>query len=236
MSDREPRSEDGDRPDPEDLCADQAQLIEQLDDSVALVLFQTAESRRSAVDQMMWQAPALSLTAQAFLMTIAYGGGSRWDVRLATAALGLITAGATVQLLVKHRSGEETHSRWLERFAEARQGWPAMHNPNAEEAFAWYGREDQGKVKNSRLRSRLSGYSSFEVWTWMLAMFGVVTSSFSVAGLITCLRWLTRLDDAAPRPSLRRCPTPRTDRMRRCTSVPHGGRCYRSRLDPSLGR
>ena len=39
-------------------------------------------ARRTSYDEMMWQAPALSLTAQAFLFTIALGPGSTTAARL----------------------------------------------------------------------------------------------------------------------------------------------------------
>jgi hypothetical protein len=130
---QEPAAERNTTPDPP---RDHDQPVGRLADQTALGLFQIGESRRSAVDQMMWQVPALSLTAQAFLLQIAYGDRSRWISRLVMASLGIVTALAAIQLLLKHRYHEETRSLWLERFAEQRR-WPLLHSQRAETAFAY---------------------------------------------------------------------------------------------------
>jgi hypothetical protein len=80
-------------------------------------LLQAAEGQRSSLDQMMWQVPALSLTAQSFLLQLALGATTRWPSRLLAGMLGLVAALAAIQLLLKHRFYEELHSFWLERVA-----------------------------------------------------------------------------------------------------------------------
>ena len=51
---------------------------------------------------MLWQTPALAMTAQAFLLTIAYGNGSE-IARIVTACLGVAVAFMSMQLMSKHR-------------------------------------------------------------------------------------------------------------------------------------
>jgi hypothetical protein len=165
------QAEDEDPAAPDRRPEDQTKLIRALDDPTAVMLFQTAESRRYTVDQMMWQVPALSLTAQAFLLQIAYSHDSRWTVRLVTAWLGLVTAAAAIQLLLKHRYHEELHSHWLERYAETR-GWPLLHRPRAEEAFAYAGQEHPWKAQPRWIGWRIARFRSPYVWIATLVMFG----------------------------------------------------------------
>jgi hypothetical protein len=64
------------RPDPKrfaDLSAMERRRVRELSDEAASMLLQAAEDKRRGLDQMMWQVPALSLTAQSFLLTIALG-------------------------------------------------------------------------------------------------------------------------------------------------------------------
>ena len=79
-------------------------------------LYQAVVSRRISYDTMLWQTPVLSLTAQAFLLTIAFGAGSESLARIVTGALALVTALASVQLISKHRAHEEADSEWLQAY------------------------------------------------------------------------------------------------------------------------
>lgn len=47
-----------------------------------LVQYQIISNRRISQDELMWQVPALSFTAQAFLFTIALGSGISMKSRL----------------------------------------------------------------------------------------------------------------------------------------------------------
>lgn len=79
--------------------------------------YQVLASRRVAYDQMAWQTPALAFTAQAFLMTIALSGGSTWT-RIVAAALALIVALLSIQLLKKHHHMELIDSVLLEQLED----------------------------------------------------------------------------------------------------------------------
>ncbi len=66
--------------------------------------YQLSMQRLVEADAKLWQVPGLSLTAQAFLLTIALGTQSHSEnERLAAAALGLVVALASVQLMKRHR-------------------------------------------------------------------------------------------------------------------------------------
>ena len=83
-----------------------------------LSIYETMSNRRTTYDIMMWQAPILSLTAQAFLFTIALGGGSSRLARLMAAALALISALGSMQLMAKHRFSGNVDSRLLQIYED----------------------------------------------------------------------------------------------------------------------
>lgn len=67
------------------------------------VAYQISMQRLMEADSKMWQVPALSLTAQAFLLTIALGSQSHTSAeRLVSAVLGAVVAIASVQLMRRH--------------------------------------------------------------------------------------------------------------------------------------
>jgi hypothetical protein len=103
---------------------------------------------------MVWQTPALSLTAQAFLFTIALGEGTS-GARLISALLALVAALASMQLMAKHRYLEIQDAKLLERYEEANDLEPIHARPNDEEA-AWYNQ-----------------LSSYKVWLAMMASFAL---------------------------------------------------------------
>lgn len=160
-------------------------------------LLQTASYRRSVVDQMMWQVPVLSLTAQSFLLTIAFGSGGRVG-RVVAGVLAAIAAIAAVQLLLKHRYHEETASHALERlerdYLTKDYGLPILDGPpRGTELWAWPGgshawEEISGKNRAVRLAQRsrrcIARPRSYLVWTYTLVLFAAADAiSALVIGL-----------------------------------------------------
>jgi hypothetical protein len=66
-------------------------------------IYEALVQRRVARDTMMWQAPVLSLTAQAFLFTIALSAGTSPAARYLAAILAIVVSGMSIQLMCKHR-------------------------------------------------------------------------------------------------------------------------------------
>lgn len=77
--------------------------------------YQALSSRRLGYDTLMWQVPALSLSGQAFLFTIALGSASSPAARFIASGLAFILALISMQLMSKHRYHEELNSRLLEK-------------------------------------------------------------------------------------------------------------------------
>lgn len=124
--------------------------------------------RRQTYDQLLWQTPVLSLTAQAFLLTIALGHDSSIAARLMSASLSLITALASIQLMAKHRYYEVLASHALQKFEDEKKkdGLEPVHarRPSKNEDVSF-----------------LVRWSSYIVWT-------VTLSAFAVVALIVLLK------------------------------------------------
>lgn len=138
---------------------------------VLLAQYQVVAARRQNFDVLVWQVPALGLTAQAFLMTIALGPGAGHLARIATGLLSALAALMSVHLLLRHRMHEVADNRWLRAF-ERSQGWELVHQRPADRVAA------QG-VKASGLRK----FGSHEVWIAGLSIFGAVGLAAAIAAL-----------------------------------------------------
>ncbi|MFE4696375.1 hypothetical protein ACFRIC_04720 [Streptomyces sp. NPDC056738] len=141
-------------------------------DEQAFLQYQAVAARRAGFDSMMWQAPGLGLTAQAFLMTIALSPDTGQLAQIASGLLSVVVSFMSVQLLAKHRRHELADSIWLQDFEKSR-GLPEVHGP-AEERCREAGMPSKGLV---RLRSH-------RVWTIGLVVFGGVGLATAVVGVV----------------------------------------------------
>ncbi|WP_062006135.1 hypothetical protein [Arthrobacter alpinus] len=69
-------------------------------------------------DAMLWETPTIALTAQAFLLTIALNRDSTAPAVYISAALGVIVAVLSMQLMAKHRFLNEMDRAQLHRLEE----------------------------------------------------------------------------------------------------------------------
>lgn len=157
---------------------------------------QMAEQRRGQTDMMMWQVPALALTAQAFLLSISLQPGSTGLARALSAIAGLIVVAASLQLMLKHRYHEILYAEWLTR-TESAQGLPSLHHPDAVWDVAYPGgAQHPWKVRSTSrnpgvkpmlrmLRRRAVGYSSIDVWTAALLALLVIDLFVLVVAILT---------------------------------------------------
>jgi hypothetical protein len=86
------------------------------------VLNQTTNDRRSKNFEFFWQAVALSLAVQAFLMTIALGGGTSNLGQYLAASLSIMVSLAAVSLMLSQRTYQRIEERWLDLFEHAPKG------------------------------------------------------------------------------------------------------------------
>lgn len=140
---------------------------------------QLAEQRRQTTSQMMWQVPALSIAAQAFLYTRAFDPTTSNAARVVVSTAALFSALATLQLLLKHRYHEEMYSVALDK-SRADRGVEPLHTLFPE--LAKNSSEDRFARWNDRfwLQFPVAGLSSVTVWAWTLWAF-VLIDIFAIA-------------------------------------------------------
>jgi hypothetical protein len=137
-------------------------------------------ARRSQWDQLLWQVPVLTLTAQAFLFSIALAHDTTRTARFIACLLSLVMTVLSLHLMVKHRQAEVADSQWLETYEHQLlpistngASWP-MHG----QQWARYRLETDPGIGWLRALGRFRG---FQVWFWGLAIFGF--AALAVLGL-----------------------------------------------------
>jgi colanic acid biosynthesis protein WcaH len=134
--------------------------------AVLIAQYEALNNRRNSFNQLLWQAPALSLTAQAFLFSIIFSKDVNWESQLPTSALACFTALASLHLLVKHRVGEVDAAKRLQRL-ERDNGFDPVNGP---------GYVDQDPLNSPWYIQQ----SAYRLWFILLSLFGA-TSLWVVA-------------------------------------------------------
>jgi hypothetical protein len=127
-------------------------------------------SRRDSYNDLLWQTPVLSLTAQAFLLTIALGSGTSHQARIVSGFLALITALASVQLFARHRAFEVAATRWLKEFEikNRARGYDCVSIR-------------VNYFKGCSFIHRLLSLPSYRVWIWALLSFAISSALIIIA-------------------------------------------------------
>lgn len=126
-----------------------------------IAMYTAVAARRQQWDNMLWQVPTLSLTAQAFLFTIALGHESSRTARVIACILSIVMTVLSMHLMSRHRQAEHTDAHWLEAYEKTNFG------------RSWHGRawaEARNREPGSGFLTRFKG---FEVWMGGLSVFGV---------------------------------------------------------------
>jgi hypothetical protein len=87
-----------------------------------IVQYQIAAARRQHYDNLLWQTPVISMTAQAFLFTIALGNGEPFERSIAS-FLACVVALASIHLMAKHRFFELEYAKKIVEMEKANE-WP----------------------------------------------------------------------------------------------------------------
>lgn len=171
---------------------DPRERFEPLDDFEAFV-----ESRRQAIDALIWQVPALSVAAQAFLYVAGLNPRSSDGVQIFAGAIGFMAAMAAVQLLLKHRYHEETYAQTIDSSRRARGATPFDGTRWFKEVAMRDGelvaRDDPEQFSYARRwrsgswRRRMTEYSSVGVWTLTLLVFAAGDVLIVAAGILHCV-------------------------------------------------
>jgi hypothetical protein len=134
----------------------------------ANAVYQAISARRISYDQMMWQVPALSLTAQSFLVAIAVNTGLGSAVRVLALFLAMISGALTMQLMAKQRFHEQVDTLYLRK-------WEASSPILVVGGFTPHDHAiSSGPGKAAALGitpSRWVRLSSYRCWMWGLRLF-----------------------------------------------------------------
>lgn len=127
---------------------------------------------------MMWQTPALGMTAQAFLLTLALSADTSRSARLLACILSFTLALMVMQLMAKHRRHEMLDSLLLTRLEEefgitglvsfAPHGGPSVRHANDLAAA------DRRLARSTPGWKRFWQLSSYEIWMLGLGLFAIV--------------------------------------------------------------
>lgn len=83
---------------------------------------------RVNLNEMLWQTPVLSLTAQAFLFMIAFDQNTGVEYRVASIVFVVLMALASLQLIAKHRACETHCMKLLGEFESKTPGFGPVHD------------------------------------------------------------------------------------------------------------
>ena len=124
---------------------------------------------RQNYEQMLWQAPVLSLTAQAFLLTIAFDIAGGMFYRVVAGVMASAIGFASWQLFLRHRYFEREASERLQKLEEAHLGF-AIHKA-------------RGEVPQEKALYGIVSIKGGPLWAWCLFL-------LSFGGLFPAVEWL----------------------------------------------
>jgi hypothetical protein len=140
-----------------------------------LPVYQAVVARRLQWDALLWQVPALSLAAQAFLLTIALSPDSSRVARVVTSGLAVVAGFLSVHLLIRHRQAEVADAHWLADYEQRHFGTIA-HGPQ------WRDRRNATTIPGPL--NHLAKLPAFPVWQAALGLFSVTAVVAFVAALV----------------------------------------------------
>ncbi|WP_456787868.1 hypothetical protein [Cellulomonas sp. P5_C5] len=142
--------------------------------------YQVVAQRRMQWDNLVWQVPLLSLTAQAFLFAIVLGRDTTSLARVDSGLLSFVVTVLSITLMARHRQAEIADAHWLEEYEKARFG-ASVHG----ESF----RAARDKiVLRGRLESRVPMWPQFRVWIIGMSAFGLVAAVVVVLSIVQAIR------------------------------------------------
>lgn len=175
---------------PDRRRAEQAEI----DPALRGSLYQVVANRRLGYDTLVWQVPALGLTAQAFLFTTALNTSNGKPARLVSASLALVIALISMQLMSKHRYHEEIDSRLLQ-VVETDLNLDKLygctpHAPPSERAETI--RMLAADYPINQVRSTwIQRRSSYRLWMYGLALFALAAAGIIVTAVVDLAPMLT---------------------------------------------
>ncbi|MFI7667073.1 hypothetical protein [Nocardia sp. NPDC049526] len=144
------------------------------------MVYQTVADRRLQYENLLWQVPTLSLTAQAFLFSIAMGAANDAIARIASSLLALIVSIISIMLMASHRLSERKDARWLERFEQLQIGAGAW----GAHGTVFETQQDGVDLEVGWLDKLIPMRQMFTVWVVGLACFGLTAIFMIIRTLV----------------------------------------------------
>lgn len=147
-------------------------------------IYAAVAARRAGFDNMLWQVPIISFTAQAFLLTIALGPNTQPTARYISAGLAILVTLLSMILMARHRQADIADSAWLENLEQERgrdrklqmhaHGQPWRRRRNA---------TDLTRFTYTPL-NWMKTWGAFFIWEMGLLIFGLAAASIIVLTLV----------------------------------------------------
>lgn len=141
------------------------------------MIYATVEARRLQWDNLLWQVPVLSFTAQAFLFSIALTPDTSSMARIIVMFLSIVITFLSITLMARHRQAELTDSHWLERYED---DWD---EPDRQHGVSWRNRRNQEKTDAGVLDRIIPLLPGYFTWQIGIALFGAAALAVIVITL-----------------------------------------------------
>lgn len=140
--------------------------------------YNALNARRDSFNNLLWQTPVLSLTAQAFLFTIIFSKSVPLLGSIVAGILSAVVAVASLQLLAKHRFMEVQHAKILHTYEDVNKPYAAnrslrdtykpevMKPQNCIKLLVWF-----YKRVNNCFKAWTVNRSSYLFWRFLLWSF-----------------------------------------------------------------
>lgn len=142
------------------------------------VMYEIVANRRNQWDLLLWQVPALTFTAQAFLLTIALNPGTDPWARICSTFISIVVTFLCLNLMARHRQAEVTDAEWLERYERQKYGY-TVHGKS------WA--EQRRKTRHGGCLNRFRGYRT---WAGGIIIIGIISLTICT---VQTIRLLTQI-------------------------------------------
>lgn len=129
---------------------------------------------------MAWQVPIISLTAQAFLFTIALGPDSSPIARYFASGLSILVTILCMLLMARHRQADIADAEWLADLEASRKGEPEL----LAHGHPWRRRRDATDILAGTPLNLVKRWTVFVVWEVGLLIFGLAALAIIVLTIV----------------------------------------------------
>lgn len=141
------------------------------------MVYPVVASRHAQWDNLLWQIPVLSMTAQAFLFSISLGPGSSTLARLIACGLSVVTLFLSATSMARQRQAAIYDAKWL---ARQERPWP---NRDHQYGTGWKLRRDMQRLDAGWQGAIVPRVPMFRTWIVAFLIFFAADVLISVLAL-----------------------------------------------------